>query len=301
MSGPPEKRSRDASAPGAQASSRSSSFAGSEARHLTEAGELVVLPELPQIELLGHPIHRIDEAECVAYVDAALDAHAGGWIVTPNLDHLRRLSEDAEFRSICAQASLSVADGMPLVWASRLAGTPLPERVAGSNLIQSVSAMLAKKRRSAFFLGGDPGTAEAAAEILADRHRGLQIAGTDCPEVGFERDGARMDELRNRLLASAPDVVFVALGSPKQERVIAELRTLLPGTWWLGIGISFSFVCGAVQRAPLWVQRLGLEWLHRLIQEPRRLARRYLVDGLPFAVRLLLGALRQRLGGGFQP
>jgi N-acetylglucosaminyldiphosphoundecaprenol N-acetyl-beta-D-mannosaminyltransferase len=103
--------------------------------------------------------------------------------------------------------------------------------------------------------------------------------------------------LRNRLLASSPDVVFVALGSPKQERVIGELRSLLPAAWWLGIGISFSFVSGAVQRAPLWVQRLGLEWLHRLVQEPRRLARRYLVDGLPFAARLFANALVQRLRG----
>ena len=269
---------------------------GGEACTRIAADGAASLPQLESVRLLGHPVHRVDEAQSVAYIDAALDVQVGGWVVTPNLDHLRRLTSEPEFRAVCAEANLVVADGMPLVWASRLAGTPLPERVAGSNLIHSVSAMLAQKRRSAFFLGGDPGTAEDAARILAERNPGLQIAGTDCPEVGFERDEQRMEALRTQLLASAPDVVFVALGSPKQERVIAELRELLPGAWWLGIGISFSFVCGDVKRAPVWVQRLGLEWTHRLVQEPRRLARRYLVDGLPFAARLLASSALRRQG-----
>nr|AFB69921.1 N-acetylglucosaminyldiphospho-undecaprenolN-acetyl-beta-D-mannosaminyl transferase [uncultured bacterium] len=190
---------------------------------------------------------------------------------------------------------------MPLVWAARVQGTPLPERVAGSNLIWSVSRAAAHDARTVYFLGGDPGTAERAADVLRARFPGFVCAGTHCPPFGFEKDPRQREEIENRLRAARPDLVYVALGSPKQERLIGELRTKLAedlaATWWLGIGISFSFVTGDVRRAPRWMQRLGLEWVHRLGQEPRRLARRYLVDDLPFAFALFTRAARRRVGG----
>ena len=104
-----------------------------------------------------------------------------------------------------------------------------------------------------------------------------------------------MAEIRRQLIASRADIVYVGLGSPKQERVIEQFKHLLPRAWWLGVGISFSFLCGEVRRAPRWMQRCGLEWTHRLWQEPGRLAKRYLIDDLPFALRLFAGALRVRL------
>ena len=116
----------------------------------------------------------------------------------------------------------------------------------------------------------------------------LRIAGTFCPPVGFEHDPAWMRRIREDIVSSQPDVVFVALGSPKQEYLIQLLRTELPKAWWVGVGISFSFVCGDVKRSPMWMRRLGLEWLHRLAQEPRRLMRRYLLDGMPFAFELMV-------------
>jgi N-acetylglucosaminyldiphosphoundecaprenol N-acetyl-beta-D-mannosaminyltransferase len=246
------------------------------------------------VRLLEVGIDALREGEVVDHVLGALARGDGGWIVTPNLDHLRRLVNDPSFRELCAGADLVVADGMPLVWASRLQGTPLPERVAGSNLIFSLTAAAAQSGHSVFFLGGDPGTAETASARLRERHPTLRVAGVYCPPLGFERDPALLSELRAVLARSAPDVVWVALGSPKQERLIRDLRCVLPRSWWLGVGISFSFVSGAVRRAPRWAQVLGLEWLHRLVQEPRRLFRRYLIDGLPFAVRLFAGALRAR-------
>lgn len=252
------------------------------------------MPGERRIELLGIPLDALTEAECVQHVVDALAAGRGGWVVTPNLDHLRRLVNDAAFRALCADADLAVADGMPLVWASRLQGTPLPERVAGSSLVSTVAAAAARAGRSIYFLGGDEGTADAAADVLRRRCPGLRVAGTHCPSVGFDQDPRQMAEIRARLQASAADIVYVALGSPKQERVIVALRDSLPNAWWLGIGISFSFLAGTVKRAPRWVQRLGLEWAHRLVQEPRRLVRRYLVQGLPFAGRLLLVSFRRR-------
>lgn len=250
---------------------------------------------LPQVRLHGVCLHALTEQQCVRHIMDELGEGRGGWVVTPNLDHLRRLVHDADYAELCEGATLRVADGMPLVWASRLQGTPLPERVAGSNLISSVSAAAAAHGRSVYLLGGNEGTATAAAEVLANRHPEITVAGTSCPPFGFEHDPDAMAAITAELEASQPDIVLVGLGSPKQERFIRQLKPHFPHTWWLGIGISFSFLCGDVKRASPLVQRLGLEWLSRLAQEPRRLARRYLVQGLPFAASLMGRAALRRL------
>lgn len=248
----------------------------------------------PQLELLGVPVHAVTERQCVALIMEALRKGQGGWVVTPNLDHLRRYHLSAEYARTIRRASLRVPDGMPLVWASRLQGTPLPERVTGSNLILSLSQALGAQGGAVFLLGGEPGAAELAAEVLKRRSPGLRIAGTYCPAMGFEYNPSQIDEISRRLVASRPDVVYVGLGSPKQEYVMTDFRRLLPHSWWLGVGVSFSFVGGRIRRAPPWMQRWGLEWMYRLCQEPRRLARRYLIDDLPFLFRLFWDAWVKR-------
>lgn len=260
-----------------------------------EIPEPARVPALPSVVIGGQCIHAVSETEAIGHILSRLAEGQGGWVITPNLDHLRRCRVDRVFAGYYRQASLIVADGMPLVWAAKLQGTPLPQRVAGSSLIWTLSAAAAGRVRSIFLLGGDPGTAEAAGQILTARYPELKVAGTACPAYGFEKDSEQLAQLRQQLAASQADIVYVALGSPKQEQVIALLRDALPQAWWLGVGISFSFVAGKVKRAPRWMQRLGLEWVHRLIQEPRRLARRYLVDGLPFALVLMGGALMKRI------
>ena len=256
---------------------------------------------LPAVELRGVRVHAVSEADAIRHILGELDASRGGMVVTPNLDHLHRCLHDIAFAAMVSEAELVLADGMPLVWAARLQGTPLPQRVAGSNLITSLSRSAAEAGRSVFLLGGSPGTAEGAARVLTAQFPSLKVAGTLCPPVGFENDPAKMAEIIETLASARPDIVFVALGSPKQERLIVKLRPLLTRAWWLGVGISFSFLCGEVRRAPLWMQKVGLEWLHRLVQEPRRLFRRYVVVGIPFAFSLLgeatLGGLPRRLRG----
>lgn len=243
----------------------------------------VATPDLPSIDLLGIRFHALREAELVEHVTRAAAAGRGGWIVTPNLDHLRRLTREEEFRRYCAAADLCVADGMPLIWASKLQRTPLPERVAGSSLIWTLNRAAALAGLRVFFLGAAPGVAERAANVLRADSPGLQIVGTYCPPPGFEHDREQRAALHAALDAAQPQLVFIALGATKQERLIAELAPHWPRAWWIGIGASFNFVAGEVRRAPRWLQRLGLEWLHRLAQEPRRLFRRYVVEGLPFA------------------
>jgi N-acetylglucosaminyldiphosphoundecaprenol N-acetyl-beta-D-mannosaminyltransferase len=254
-------------------------------------------PQLPTIEVHGIRLHALTEKQTISVILDRLSRGEGGWVVTANLDHMRRLVHDAEYRKLCESACLLVADGMPLVWASRLQRTALPERVAGSSLIWTLTEAAARRDRSIFLLGGAPGTADRASTVFREEFPTLRIAGTHCPEFGFENRPADIAVIADKIRASQPDIVFVALGSPKQERLISQIRSAAPTGWWIGVGISFSFVCGEVKRAPKWMQQLGIEWVHRLIQEPRRLARRYLVDDLPFVFKLFYSALRARRPG----
>jgi len=242
---------------------------------------------LPTVTLHGVRLHAVTEEGCIRHVLDELDAGRGGVVVTPNLDHLRRCVHDMRFGALVAEADLVVADGMPLVWASRLQGSPLPERVAGSDLISSLSAGAAERGRKIFMLGGAPGTAEKAAHVLRTRHPNIKIVGTYCPRMGFEKSEEGWQKIIDAVAPSAADIIYVALGSPKQELLIERVRKYLPNAWWLGVGNSFSFLCGEVRRAPRWMQKRGLEWIHRLVQEPRRLFRRYIVVGLPFACSLM--------------
>ena len=264
---------------------------------MTAAALSAPAPQVATVDLLGVRFHALTEAEAVEHVLDALDAGRGGTVVTPNLDHLRRCVHHAEYREIVGRADLVVADGMPLIWASRIAGTPLPERVAGSNLVPHLSGAAAGRGRSVFLLGGVEGSADGAARILRERHPSLRVAGTWYPPFGFEDQPVEMAKLEAAVIGSSPDIVFVGLGSPKQERLIERLRPQLPRAWWMGVGISFSFVTGDVPRAPMWMRRTGLEWVHRLASEPRRLARRYLVEGIPFGVRLIAWAVGRRVRG----
>lgn len=253
--------------------------------------------ELPRVTLAGTWVHGVTMQQALDVVAASAARGEGGWVVTPNLDILHRLVHDASFAELIEPATLRLADGMPLVWASRVQGTPLPERVAGSDMILALCERAASDGLPVFLLGGDAGVADEAAEVLRARYESIDIRGTACPPFGFERNEAYYAGLIEQLRLAAPTIVFVALGCPKQEKLIARLRSDMPDAWYLGVGISFSFVTGDVARAPGWMRRIGLEWLHRLAQEPRRLARRYLVVGIPFAVRLLVGSAVARLRG----
>lgn len=248
------------------------------------------------VPLMGLDFAAVSERETIDYVLRGISEGRGGWICTANLDVLRQWHQYAEVRDLVADADMVVADGTPLLWAGGLQGSPLPERVAGSTLICTLSAAAARAGASIFLLGGNPGTAESAVEKLTSQTPGLRVVGTLCPPFGFERNPGFLDRIEQSLREAAPDIVYVALGFPKQERLIRELRTRFPSLWFIPCGISFSFVAGEIQRAPAIVQRLGFEWLHRLVQEPKRLYRRYLLQGVPFLFALLCSALAVRAG-----
>ena len=269
-----------------------------DAQNLVFAPESEGAPPPQRVRLMGMPIDPITQQQAIEQVLSALSAGRGGWVITPNLDQLRLYCERPDLRDMYERASLVLPDGMPLLWASRLQDTPLPQRVAGSELIYTLTEAAAAAGRSIYFLGGNPGSAQGAADELARRYRGLRVAGTHCPPMGFEHRPEEMRAVEESLQATQPDIVYVGLGFPKQERLIAKVRDKLPGAWFLGIGISFSFVSGEIRRAPRWMQRTGMEWMHRMVQEPGRLFRRYIIEDMPFAAKLLWSAARRSGGPG---
>lgn len=240
-------------------------------------------------------VWAVSETGVADHVVGAWRRGEGGSIVTANVDIVRAATRDPELAALIARSEVVVADGMPVVWAGRLAGVRVPERVTGASLVFTLAGAAAREGRSVHLLGGRPGVPERAAERLAERCPGLRVVGADSPPFGFEADPARTAEVVAGVVRTAPDLVMVGLGFPKQERLIRLLRAELPTTWFLGCGAGIPMAAGEFRRASGLVQRAGAEWLHRLALEPRRLARRYLRDDLPFALRLLAGGLGARL------
>lgn len=251
------------------------------------------------MRLMGAPMGVVTEAEAVRAIVDAAEAGRGHWTITANLDHLRRYREDPIQKGLIDDADLVVADGMPLIWASRLAGESLPERVSGSSMVWSICEAASERGQSVFLLGGDPNVAERAAEVFGNRYPGLEIAGTACPPVGFENDPQELERIQRQVTAAAPRIVFVALGFPKQDLLIRMLRNSLPHASFLGVGISLSYAAGDLSRPPGWICQIGLEWAYRLAQEPTRiLARRYIINGMPFGLHLMASAARHRVRRG---
>jgi N-acetylglucosaminyldiphosphoundecaprenol N-acetyl-beta-D-mannosaminyltransferase len=254
----------------------------------------VTAPEMPRVRLLGLEFAALSEEQTINHIITEASEGRGGWLCTVNLDIMRQSWRSAELRKLVSDADLVVADGMPLIWASAVQGQPLPERVAGSSMTISLTAAAARASASVFLLGGNPGAADGAAQTLRQISPELRIAGTLCPPFGFESDRNAIDWITRRVVSSRPDIVYVGLGFPKQEQLIVALREHLPQAWFMPCGISFSFLSGEIRRASPTLQRLGFEWLHRLVQEPRRLGKRYLLHDTPFMVTLLSQSWRAR-------
>ncbi|MEP6473043.1 MAG: WecB/TagA/CpsF family glycosyltransferase, partial [Gemmatimonadota bacterium] len=209
-----------------------------------------------RVVVAGTPVDACTMAQSVSAIIAR--AQAGGppsYVVTPNAAHLVQLQHDPGFRTIYRGAMLSVADGMPLVWASRALGAPLPERVNGTDLFVNLCKQAAETGLRVYLFGGRAGAADAAAAELVRRYPSLIMAGTCCPPFGFDADPVELARLDDVVKAARPDLLFVGLGAPKQERWIAAHALALGVPVSLGIGVSFEFVGGMVRRAPGWMQR----------------------------------------------
>lgn len=242
---------------------------------------------LPRVEILGVWLNDVSERDVIGHLVSSVRGGRGGRVVTPNVDILRQVVRDPELGALLAESDVALADGMPVVWASRLQGTPLRARVPASELIYPLARAAAENGLSMFLLGDEDEVARTAAAKLELCAPGLHVVGTYSPPFDAELDPAELSRIASRLEASSPDIVVCAFGFPKQERLMAELHPRMPGKWFVAAGGTLSMVAGRTPSASPWMRSHGLEWLHRLRLEPRRLFRRYLVHDTPFAVRLL--------------
>ena len=239
------------------------------------------MSSVSSVTILGVRVDAVTMPQTLAWVEAAVATRQPRQICTANPEFVMTARRDPEFKRVLSGADLVLPDGVGLLWAARWAGARLPERVAGSDLIYRLAEQAGQRGWRIYLLGAAEGVAQAAAERLQGLYPGLVIAGTAAGDPGPAAAGALVAGVR----AAQPDVLLVAYGAPAQDMWIAQHREALGVPVSLGVGGSFDFVAGVAQRAPVWVQRLGLEWLHRLWRQPWRARRIFsAVVAFPLAV-----------------
>lgn len=236
-------------------------------------------------------IHDVDFDETVRRISDWAAASSGGYVCTPNVDYVVRSRRDADFRRAIQAARLRVPDGMWMLYASRLAGRGLRGTVTGRLLLPSVADVAASEGLRIGLFGAAPGVAQQVRSVLQRKHPAVRVVAAVTPPTPFEVGSPADQQAVAELKAASPDVVFVALGAPKQEIWMQRHAADLGGAVSVGVGAAFDILAGRFREAPRWMTRYGFEWLFRLAQEPRRLARRYLIDD-PW---ILFWALRTRL------
>jgi N-acetylglucosaminyldiphosphoundecaprenol N-acetyl-beta-D-mannosaminyltransferase len=250
---------------------------------------------LPEVKILGVRLHDVTTKETLQRVDGFVNEGGAHQVCTTNVDFIIQAQTDREFFRILNQAHLSVPDGMGVIYASRFLGTPLKENVKGRILVIHICRMASERGYSVFLLGGEPGVAATAAELLRHQFPELKVAGTLSPTFGFENNPHENEAVIGELRRAAPDILFVGLGAPKQDKWIADNLNKTNVKVALGIGGTFDIISGRIKEAPRWMTDIGLEWLFRLTREPGRLWKRYLVRDPKF----LWKVVEQKIGKDF--
>ena len=235
---------------------------------------------MERIKFLNSHIDNITMSEAVDAIDQLIEKRECAYVVTPNLDHIVIIETDKEFAEIYNNADLVVADGKPLIWISKLLGTPIKEKISGSDLFPKMCQMCAQRNYSIFILGAAEGVADRAANNLKQRYEGLQIVGTYSPPLGFEKNEDELTKIRDIITYIKPDVLAVSLGSPKGEKFVYKHLKEYGVPLGISIGATIDFEAGNVKRAPKWMANHGLEWLFRITQDPNRLIKRYWNDAV---------------------
>jgi N-acetylglucosaminyldiphosphoundecaprenol N-acetyl-beta-D-mannosaminyltransferase len=245
---------------------------------------------IPRVNILGVGVSAITMAMALRTIEEWITLRVPHYVCVTSVHGVMESQRDASLRQIHNRAGMVTPDGMPLVWLSRLMGFRRVERVYGPDLMLAACERSTELGHRHFFYGGGPGVAERLAARLQVRFPGLKLAGTCSPPfrpLTPEEDRAVVE----RINAALPDIVWVGLSTPKQERWMASHIGRLQAPVLIGVGAAFDFHAGLKQQAPRWVQRSGLEWLFRLVMEPRRLWRRYLINNPGFLMLILLQAL----------
>lgn len=231
------------------------------------------------VAVLGVPFNNVTMDEAIRIIEEKIEDGGFHQVATANVDFLMHAIHDEELRNILCSCSLVVPDGMPILWSARLMGSPLKERVCGIDLVPRLAELSARRGYSIYLLGASEKSSQRAAEVLQERYPGLRIAGRYSPPLR-PLEQMNHDEILRRIERAQPDILLVAFGNPKQEKWLSMHRDRLRVPVSIGIGGSLDMIAGQMARAPHWMQKSGMEWFFRAAQEPRRLARRYLIDAL---------------------
>jgi N-acetylglucosaminyldiphosphoundecaprenol N-acetyl-beta-D-mannosaminyltransferase len=239
------------------------------------------------VAVLGVPFDNVTMHEAMDLIEEKIEEQGFHQVATANVDFIVNAIHDQSLQEMLCSCDLVVPDGMPIVWASRLMGSKLKERVSGVDLIPRLAELASKRRYGIYLLGASERSSRRASEVLKKRFPKLRIVGRHCPPVS---PLAEMDHeaILRRIERAQPDILLVAMGHPKQEQWLSMHRHRLKVPLCMGVGASLDFLAGEVSRAPVWMQTAGLEWLYRAAHEPRRLTQRYLVDAYGLARHLPL-------------
>lgn len=235
---------------------------------------------MTRMTFMNTEIDNLTMDEALLSIDQLIQRRQPSYVVTPNVDHIVQLEKDAELRAVYRDASLILTDGKPLLWVAKAYGTPIKEKLSGSDLFPKLCQLAADKGYTMFFLGAKEGVAAKAAANLMKRFPGLDVIDSYSPPFGFEKDETELTHIKTMIRATSPDILIVGLGCPKQEKFMHRHCVELGVPISLGLGASFDFEAGNIKRAPKWMSDHGLEWLFRITQDPKRMAKRYLVDDL---------------------
>lgn len=233
---------------------------------------------MPRIKIMNTEVDNLTMEEAIDRIDELIKENRNAYVVTPNVDHLVQLERGGELNDVYKNADLILTDGKPIIWISKWYGTPIKEKISGSDLFPKLCELAANKGYKMYFLGAAEGVAATAADNLMKRFDGLNVVGTYSPPFGFEKDEAELEKIKKKIKEANPQILIVGLGCPKQELFILHHRNELGVPISLGLGASLDFEAGAIKRAPKWMSNHGLEWLYRITQDPKRMAKRYLID-----------------------
>ena len=235
---------------------------------------------MARMRLMNTEIDNLTMDETLDAIDSLIKEDNCSYVVTPNVDHIVQLEKDEELKRVYENASLILTDGKPLIWISNWYKTSIKEKISGSDLFPRVCDLAAKKGYTMYLLGAAEGVADKAAKNLMNKYKGLNIVGTYSPPFGFEKDKLELKKIERQIQEVHPDILIVGLGCPKQEKYMYHHCKELDVPISFGLGASIDFEAGNIKRAPRWMSEHGLEWLYRITQDPKRLAKRYLVDDM---------------------
>lgn len=233
-----------------------------------------------RMKFLNTQVDNLTMSEAITETDKLIRERKHSYIVTPNMDHIVLMEKDELFKEVYDNADLILTDGKPLLWIAKKQGTPIKEKISGSDFFPEICKLAAKNGYKIYILGAAEGVAAKAADNLRMKYEGLQIVGTYSPPIGFEKDNEEIRSIIKKINDSEADILAVALGSPKGEKFIYSIREKISAALSISIGATIDFEAGNVKRAPKWMSNIGLEWLYRITQDPGRLIKRYWNDAV---------------------